>query len=56
MFYGLRELGYLKVKSLAKSHIIKKHQWKILKIDPRIFAVFWAFPCRRHNRCRKVGK
>lgn len=24
MFYGLRELGYLKVKSLAKSHIIKK--------------------------------
>lgn len=24
MFYGSRERGYLKVKSLAKSHIIKK--------------------------------
>lgn len=27
----------MKVKSLAKSHIAKKKQWEILKIDPRRF-------------------
>lgn len=40
MFYGLRELGYLKVKSLAKSHIERKTSvWNTLKIGPRVFAV-----------------
>lgn len=39
MFYGLRELGYLKVKSLAKSHIGRKtSEWKTLKIGLRVFA------------------